>query len=759
MAIGAAPPIEKITPALYQGGEYQTPKGPQPDARVEMFKAIFREEWEKPFWQNLRLNTATDFGYYNGPGQWSEEARAQMRQHKKPALVLNHIKPTCNVLFGLERMNRYEPKAAPEGNEDVQVADIFTRLLRRVMYDTDGEFILSDGFEDGTICGVVAFELPIFYDEDPVHGKIGFKTVRVPDDLIWSTPWREYDLSDCRAVFRHRWIDIDLLLSRYPNHKKAITEALGSAFKMTPADASQVGAILHEGDPKDAYAGTDGIRPEEDRSFWFDEEHNRVRVLEVYYPEYYPTWILASSDGKRVIQSTDELKMRRVFQKLVERAGGFTGFKLLQRNVKKIHMLVCLPVSNHVLEEGQPFEKDPYCYPFIPYFAVLKRDDIYGVVRDLRDPQDEINARRSQIAWLTKATGDGWFVDEGSMVDVKVFEEQSRDPKGVYVVKPNKSDPRRMPPPTLPQGLFEILRLAVNEVRQISGVNSELTGVGAEDRSLSGVAMERRKQQGQVITTGLFDNFKRTKRLIWQKMAKRIQEVYTEEQVVRLLNSETGADEFVTINQVVPDGASAPGMPPVPGAAAPSPGMPPVPGPGGGLDAGVPGEGPATLPGQSPTPGQRFKVLNDVSTLKYDIVMAETPASPTARQAALATMLELIQKVPAIAPLIVDVIFEMTEGLPNRDAVLKRVKQFVADQTARPQGPPPPKVSVVLRGDIDPYTAKDLADDAQINTSTAPLGPGGKMGADAGNSQNPSGQLPTGGENLQNRSDLPPIGP
>ena len=152
-------------------------------------------------------------------------------------------------------------------------------------------------------------------------------------------------------------------------------------------------------------------------------------------------------------------------------------------------------------------------------------------------------------------------------------------------------------------------------------------------------------------------------------------------------------------------------------------------------------------------------MLNDISTLKYDIVMVESPASPTARQAALATMLELLQKVPAIAPLIVDVIFEMTEGLPNRDVVLKRVKAFVAEQTAQPQGPPPPKVSVLLKGDIDPYTAKDLADDAQVNRSTAAMGPGGRMGAEAGNAQNPSGQLPTGGKKLEDRADLPPIGP
>ena len=677
------------------------------DERVTRYMQMFREEWEKPFWQELRIQASQDFAYYTGAGQWTPEDKLRMERAQKPALTLNHIQPTCNLLFGLERTNRFDPQAKPEGEDDVDLANVFTRLLRRTMVDTDGEYVLSEGFQDGTICGVAAFELPIDYTEDPLYGDIRFRTVRVPDELIWATPWRQYDLSDVRAMFRHKWVDVDDLIALYPEKREAITEALSSVNKLTPQDATRDGSILSDGDPKDRYAGVDPRRPQDDLQFWFDIEHNRVRVLEVYYPDYYPTWILASGDGKRVVTSTDEPKIKRIYERLAETQMG-QGYRLLQRNVRKIQMMVILPATGEILSEGTPFEKDTASYPYVAFFANFVRDDIYGVVRSLKDPQDEINARRSQIAWLTKATGDGWFVDRGSLEDPTKFQEESRDPKGTYIVKPQANDPRRIPPPNIPQGMFEILRVAVNEVRQISGVNSEL--LAAEENTASGVAIARRQHQGQVVTTTLFDNFRLTKRLIWRKMARRIQEVYTDARTIRLLNEDTGEDEFVKINDPVEE------------------------------------------PGDSPDAATRMRVLNDITALKYDIVLRESPASPTARSAALATLLELIQKVPAAAPILLDEIVALTDGLHNRDTVIKRVKQLVAQMLA-PKGPEPPKVAINLRGELDPMRAADLADGALDGKSGPEQNP---LGAANGNPQNPSGQLPTGGAKLNERPDLPP---
>lgn len=716
-------PLRTVDPVDLLRGTPLTRVNTYDDASVvDRMKRMFREEWDKPFWEDLRQHVATDIGYYTGSGQWDAAVRAEMAKANKPALTLNHIKPTCNVIFGLERMNRFDPKASPEGREDEDVAAVFTRLLKRTHQDTNAEFVLSAGFQEMVIGGAVAYELPIDYSEDPFNGKIRLKTVRVPDELMWATPSYEYDLSDTRAMWRWKWVDVDDLVALYPNKRAEIVDALAAVISLDPRDASQNKAMVRQGDPSDQYSADTGIRPQDDREFWFKEQENRVRVLESYYPVYYPVWLLAMGKGKRVIQSTSEPKMKKILADLVTMRmkanpdGDPTdGLQLIQRNVRVIEMAVILPATDTLLERGTPFEKDMHSYPYVPGFADVVRDEIQGVVRSLRDPQDEINSRRSQVAWLVKATGDGWFAEENTLVDAQKFQEESRDPKGVYFVKRGTQNfPARIPPPAVSTELFRIIVMAVNEIREISGVNAAMRG--EQEGDPSGVAMARAMQQGQVVTMPIFDNFKLTKRLIYQKMARRIQEVYTDERVIRLYNEDTGEDEFVTINQQPPE---------------------------------EPADVPAGL-----KPGVVAKVLNDITALKYDVQLVEVPASPTQRAANLANLLELLQKVPGVTPQFIEEIVESMDGISQKTR--RRVKKWVAETIDAPPAKEPPKISVSVRGELTPQQAADIADGALDGQVGGGKDVAAEMGAANGNAQNPSGQLPTGGANLQNRPDLPP---
>jgi hypothetical protein len=699
---GSGPGGERAGPASADGGG---------DERVRYFKQLFREEWDKPFWKDLREQIPIDFGYYTGSGQWSENQKSAAKEKQRPTLTINHIQPTCNALFGIERMHRYDPVAAPKTKADVDVAELFTRLLKQSMDEANGEYILSQGFADGCIGGVCGFEMPIDYLDDPLKGTIDFSVVKCPEEWIWCTPWNKYDLSDVRGMFRHRWVDVDLLVAQYPDHKAGIVAALSKIKHQTIAqDASREGALLTEGNPKDHYEASDYSSPQRDMDFWFDVTRNRVRVMDVYYPEFYPVWLLTDKDARKTYSSTSEVKMKRYMQAVVDRTQGATAWQLIERYHRKIHALCSLPAIDYVLEEGIPFSKDEESYPIVPFFAYWRGNEVYGVVRNLRDPQDEVNARRSQISWLTKATGDGWFADDNSLTNLDAFERESRDPKGVYMVKANKKDPRRMPAPNIPQGLFEILSAAVNEIRAISMVNTEMQG--GEGQAISGVAKKLLVQQGNIGNNELFDNFRFTKRLIWKKMARRIQEKYSDEDVVRLFNPETGGYDFIDINKETNEGAS-----------------------------------------EMPSAGLRRKVLNDISTLRYDIQLTETPISPTHRQGALATLLELIQKVPAAAPLLIDVIVEMTDGIPDRDKVVARIKGFVKAQS-EPRPSPPPKTSIALKGEDIPEEARVALAYKALNEED-PRNAQNPMGADAGNVQNPSGQIPTGGQKLTERPDLP----
>jgi hypothetical protein len=697
------------------GGERAGNEGTGPeggDRRVRYFKELFREEWDKPFWKDLREQVPIDFGYYTGSGQWTDAQRSEAKSKSRPTLTINHIQPTCNALFGIERMNRYDPIAAPKAKDDVGVAELFTRLLKQSMDEANGEYILSQGFADGVIGGVVGFEMPIDYTDDPIKGTIDFSVVKCPEEWIWCTPWNKYDLSDTRGMFRHRWVDVDLLCSQYPDREEAIVAALSKIKNQTMAqDASKEGAVLTEGNPKDHYETSDYSSPQQDMDFWFDVSKNRVRVLDVYYPEFYPLWLLADKDGKQVYHTTSETKLKRYMQAVADRSKGVLDWQVIERYQRKIHALCCLAATDYVLEEGIPFRMDETSYPIIPFFAYWRGNEVYGVVRNLRDPQDEVNARRSQISWLTKASGDGWFVDENTVTNLDAFERESRDPKGVYTVKKQARLPSRIPPPNIPQGLFEVLVAAVNEIRQISMVNTEMQG--GEGHAVSGVAKKLQVQQGNIGNNELFDNFRFTKRLVWTKMARRIQEKYSDEDVVRLVNPETAEFEFIEVNKPV---------------------------------------GPE--PSETPTAGLRHKVLNDISTLRYDLKVTETPISATHRQGALANLLELMQKVPAVAPYLMAAIVEMTDGLPDRDKLVAQVRALAKSLT-EPKPSPPPKTSISLKGEDIPEEARVALAHKALNEPD-PRTKQNPLGEEAGNVQNPSGQLPTGGQKLTERADLPP---
>ena len=62
--------------------------------------------------------------------QWSVEEKAKLEQSGIDPVVDNRIQPNLFLLTGLERQNRSEFKAFPEGEEDGLKAEIATQLFK-----------------------------------------------------------------------------------------------------------------------------------------------------------------------------------------------------------------------------------------------------------------------------------------------------------------------------------------------------------------------------------------------------------------------------------------------------------------------------------------------------------------------------------------------------------------------------------------------------------------------------------------------------
>ena len=93
-----------------------------------------------------------DFLYALGE-QWSEEDLATLDKAKIKPATDNQIAPNLYLLTGLERQNRTDFKAFPEGEEDGLRAEIASYLFKKSIDVSDYANKSSEQFKDGITCG------------------------------------------------------------------------------------------------------------------------------------------------------------------------------------------------------------------------------------------------------------------------------------------------------------------------------------------------------------------------------------------------------------------------------------------------------------------------------------------------------------------------------------------------------------------------------------------------------------------------------
>jgi hypothetical protein len=420
-------------------------------------------------------------------------------------------------------------------------------------------------------------------------------------------------------------VAIDTLIAQYPEQEDEIRQAV-EVYRAGGGQAREI--AITRPTPVQAYRLTD---PMTSLVPLYDEDHDTVRVLEAEYRDWTTVFLVANArtgdlyelDG----EEGDAVRAAR------EQARVDPDVSVLRKARRKVKMSLLLPALGIELEHGTRFDNDDETYSYVPYIAYREGDELLGLVRNLKDPQREVNKRRSAIADNVARFGNiKWFALRASLENPADL-ESGQGSGFVYWGKSGGQPPMPMVPPPMPDWVWRQDQIAKMEIREISGINADL--LGHRDSDASGIAIARRQQQGQIVATPLFDNYKRTKRIIGKRLAKRIQQVYTGERTLRL-DTSSGGSEFVTLNTTeIRNG--------------------------------------------------RAVVVRDVPSLKYDVVIADAPSTPTARALSLGMLLEVIQRIPQASPALMDVIVELTD-IPNREAVLQRVRVLMA-QAGMPVDP------------------------------------------------------------------------
>ena len=204
-----------------------------------------------------------DREYFDG-SQWTRDELKLLKERGQPAIVINKVADKVQLLCGMERKARTDPKAFARTPAEEDRADAATQALRYIADDNDFSIVRSEVFSNMLIEGAGGADLGL---EDDGQGSCNITITTIPWDRIWYDPHsRSYDFSDARYKGMVIWTDRDALEEMYPGED--VQDVIESSFSSTD------------------YQYND--RPE--TAFWTDNNRTRIRLVQCDWAERGTWW-------------------------------------------------------------------------------------------------------------------------------------------------------------------------------------------------------------------------------------------------------------------------------------------------------------------------------------------------------------------------------------------------------------------------------------------------------------------------------------
>lgn len=568
-----------------------------------------------------RTQMAIDEDFYDGD-QWREDDAAVLIERNQAPLVFNLIKPAVDWVSGTEKRTRVDFNVLPKQDTPFHRDSALNKLklLKHVSDTSKAQFHRSDAFKKATVVGLGWMESGIRSDnsDEPIY-------IRCED---WRNIWYdnlslERDLSDARYIFRSRWVDLDIALEMFPDRAEALRQAAyKNARDLFEDDDLWLGNVYHHNrNSEDPYTTT--VR----KSFSHDphnasHKRDRVRMIECWYRKPRSQQVLRGDPSHCCFG--EEYNPEDPFQAKAIEEGLMSTYDAVV-----MEMRCAIMTEKHLLQEM----KSPYRhndFPFTPIWGFRRgRDNLpYGIVRNARDPQEDLNKRRSKALHILSTTQV--IADKNAVDDWDEAADEIARPDGIIKVRGDARFELNVDR-QLAQQHIDLMMQDREFVNNISGVTGE--NLGLDSNAISGKAILAKQTEGSVVTFELFDNLRMALQLNGEKLLSLIEQWYDQPKVVRLLG-DRGQTEFITLNQLETD----------------------------------------------PATGQMVK-KNDITKTRSDFVVDSQDFRQSVRHAMFEQMMNMMKTLPPeIAISMLDLVIDLSD-LPGKDELVERIRK-INGQTA-----------------------------------------------------------------------------
>jgi hypothetical protein len=504
-------------------------------ARAELRQLL---EWyflEREKQAQNRLEMATDCDFYDNL-QWDAEDAQTLRDRGQMPLVYNEVAPMVDWLIGTERRARVDWRVLPRTEDDVQAADVKTKVLKYVSDINRVVFHRSAAFADSIKAGVGWLDDGT--RDDPT-ADILYSRREDWRNVLWDSSSYELDLSDARYLFRWRWVDLDVAVAMFPQRAAQIRMAAedNAAFRSGSDEeetwASPLDEMTNERTGR-IYASGSGVM--------VDARRRRVKLIEAQYRKPMPVKIVTDGPHRGAIYTESDAALGEHVRA--------SGAQLLEKVMMRVHGAVF--TDSHMLAYGPGVARHNR-FTLTPVWCYRRgRDRLpYGVIRRVRDIQQDLNKRASKALFMLNT--NQVIADDDATDDWEELRDEVDRPDGLIKKKKGSQVEIRRDTDAA-TGQIQMMTLAAQSIQKSAGVADE--NLGRQTNAVSGEAIKARQLQGSVVTTEPLDNLRYATQIQGEKQLSLTEQFYTQEKVIRLTGAK-GALEWVKINvpELADDGA------------------------------------------------------------------------------------------------------------------------------------------------------------------------------------------------------------
>jgi len=484
--------------------------------------------------QYLELAAKFD-GFYTGDGQWDEAVKTKLEKEGRPALTFNMILAVINTALGDHLKRSVQFSFKPRRNASRPVATVLNKLTMQILHANRYKYQEMMVVSDGLIQDRGFFDIRVNFD-DHMGGEVEITSLD-PVSVVLDPDAKEYDPSTWDEVTVTRWMSLDEIGSKYGQDKVDSLKANvagGDNYRYDSVRFEENGFGAGKAKAQ-AYVYANG-----------DVEARDIKSVRVIERQYYK-WTMErmfvdpqTGDMAEVPSGWSDKKAQAFAKK--------TQLFMHKRAGRRVRWTVS--ADSVLLYDDWSLYRTFTVVPFFPYF---RRGKPFGMVRNLVGPQEYLNKTRSQELHIVNTTANsGWTVEEGTLVNMTADELAERGAETGLVLEHARGSnpPQKIQPNQVPTGIDRISEKAAFSIREISGVNDGMLGFAAP--SVSGVALDRKTQQGQVQLEVPATHLEYTRNLVAKKVLELVQDFYTEERVVHITydHNPMVEDEQITLNTI-----------------------------------------------------------------------------------------------------------------------------------------------------------------------------------------------------------------